>query len=39
MKRSVFARADELTFLYLCRAIFHDAANNGISLPNFKSCI
>ncbi|WP_338780492.1 RAxF-45 family protein [Metabacillus sp. FJAT-52054] len=39
MKRSVIALAERLSFLYLCRAIFHDAAANGISLSFFRNCI
>ncbi|MGD6818965.1 RAxF-45 family protein [Metabacillus sp. 84] len=37
MKRSAIAQADRLTFLYLCRAIFHAAAANGTRLSFFAT--
>lgn len=36
MDRSVLNRGQELDFLYLCRAIFHDVAANGIRMPFFR---
>ncbi|MBP2241910.1 hypothetical protein J2Z40_002483 [Cytobacillus eiseniae] len=38
MTQAVFARG-EMKHLYLCRAIFHDAAINGIRLSFFSNCI
>lgn len=29
----------ELSYLYLCRAIFHAIALNGIRMPFFSNCI
>ncbi|WP_338324907.1 RAxF-45 family protein [Metabacillus mangrovi] len=37
MKHSGIARPERLTFLYLCRAIFHDSAANGTALSIFRS--
>lgn len=38
MSQAVFAR-EEMKHLYLCRAIFHDAAFNGIRMPFFSNSI
>lgn len=38
MNQAVFARG-EMKHLYLCRAIFHDAAFNGIRMPFFSNLI
>ncbi|MFY4774138.1 RAxF-45 family protein [Metabacillus sp. RGM 3146] len=37
MKHSAIALAERLTFLYLCRAIFHPAAANGTRLSFFAT--
>ncbi|WP_281186627.1 RAxF-45 family protein [Bacillus solimangrovi] len=39
MSRSVMLRKDEISFLYLCRAIFHGAVKHGISMSFFSNCI
>ncbi|WP_281183666.1 RAxF-45 family protein [Bacillus marinisedimentorum] len=37
MNRSVMNRGQEMDFLYLCRAIFHDQSADGIRMPFFSN--
>ncbi|WP_343796956.1 RAxF-45 family protein [Bacillus carboniphilus] len=39
MNRFVVIRGQILDFMYICRAIFHDAAANGTRMPFFSNCI
>jgi hypothetical protein len=36
MSRSVGLQGQYLEFIYICRAIFHEVANYGTSLPFFS---
>ncbi|MFD2973032.1 RAxF-45 family protein [Peribacillus deserti] len=39
MNRFIGLRAQFLNFIYICRAIFHEAIFQGGSLPFFRNCI
>ncbi|MBP1943784.1 RAxF-45 family protein [Cytobacillus luteolus] len=39
MSRSVVIRGQFLEFIYICRAIFHAFAVNGIRMSFFSNCI
>jgi hypothetical protein len=39
MNNSAGMRAQFLDYIYICRAIFHVAAANGIRMPFFSNCI
>ncbi|PLR96079.1 RAxF-45 family protein [Bacillus sp. T33-2] len=39
MTQPVLAHGFWMEFLYICRAIFHVAAANGIRMPFFSNCI
>ncbi|WP_268877592.1 RAxF-45 family protein [Heyndrickxia camelliae] len=39
MNQAVFVRGQWMEHLYICRAIFHAVAINGISMPIFSNCI
>jgi hypothetical protein len=39
MNNAVLVRGDWMSYLSICRAIFHEAAANGTSLPIFSNFI
>jgi hypothetical protein len=39
MNNSAVVRTQFLDFIYICRAIFHVVAANGIRMPFFSNCI
>ncbi|WP_281397266.1 RAxF-45 family protein [Heyndrickxia vini] len=39
MSNTVFVRGQLMDYMYICRAIFHTQAANGISLPIFSNFI